>query len=207
MFQKICRLSKFSNIILKSCQYSNKSTHSTIPKSSALKTQFDKDGYLVIRNALSRTEVTNLLIWSNEIEEDAFMQLEMHLHNILNPDYLLNRGLHHFEEDKVTKKLRICRSERLIDSHQGLKQLLCSSSSNIPLIVSQCFGEDCYLYKEKLNYKYPNCGSFKPHQDAPAYPDIQRSISVAISIDESPEISGCLEIAKGRHKEGMIIYI
>ena len=112
--------------------------------------------------------------------------------------------LHHFETDKITDEIRICRTERFIDHHNGWNELLCSKSSIIPSIVSECFDEESVLYKEKINYKYPNCGSFKAHQDAPAYPDIERSISVAIAIDESSELSGCLELAKGRHKEGVI---
>ena len=32
-------------------------------------------------------------------------------------------------------------------------------------IVSQLFGEEAVLYKEKINFKLPSGEEFKPHQD------------------------------------------
>ena len=178
----------------------NRSVYATQSKSD-YKSLFDQDGCLLIRGALNHQEIENIKKWTTEIEQDAIMQKEMFEKGISTH---IGRGLHHFEEDKETQKIRICRSERIIDFHNGFNDLLCSKNGKLTSIVSECFGEESVLYKEKINYKYPNCGSFKPHQDAPAYPDVTKSISVAISIDDSSEISGCLEIAKGRHKEGVI---
>eukprot|EP01084_Bolivina_argentea_P036095 66813_1 len=163
-----------------------------------IKEQFDRDGFLHIPAALSHAELCNLREWTKFIETDAFEQKSKSESETNNKC----RGMHHFEVDKETNQIRICRSEKLVDSHDGFHKML--YHGKVPKLVQSAMGEACILYKEKINYKYPNCGTFKPHQDAPAYPEIVRSIACAVAIDGSDEHSGCLEVAAGRHKEGVI---
>ena len=57
------------------------------------------------------------------------------------------------------------------------------------------------LYKEKINYKLSGGAGWNPHQDAPAYPFINRHVSCMIAVDDSTIENGCLEIVSGAHGE------
>ena len=61
-----------------------------------------------------------------------------------------------------------------------------------------------FLYKEKLNWKYPGGAGYAAHQDAPAYAQISQHCTCLLSVDASTVHNGCLEFASGRHEEGFI---
>ena len=103
---------------------------------------------------------------------------------------------HHEMTDEGPK---LCRTENFIPFHDGLRQLL--TMGVLPEIVERLLGEPVFLYKEKVNYKLVGGAGFRPHQDAPAYPFIKKSISVMIAIDESTVENGCLEVCDGLHQE------
>lgn len=105
--------------------------------------------------------------------------------------------LNHFEMTDHGPKL--CRTENFIPVHKGLRELL--TEGPLPEIVAQLLGEPVYLYKEKVNYKLSGGAGFRPHQDAPAYPFIKKSISVMIAIDPSTKENGCLEVCDASHQE------
>ena len=65
-----------------------------------LKEQFDRDGYVHIKNALNPVELSNLRQWTTFIEHDAFNQKDKNTVSGVG-------GLHHFETDNETKKVRI----------------------------------------------------------------------------------------------------
>lgn len=105
--------------------------------------------------------------------------------------------LNHFEMTDDGPKL--CRTENFIPFHQGLRELLTEGA--LPEIVADLLGEPVFLYKEKINYKLAGGAGFRPHQDAPAYPFIKKSISVMIAVDASTEENGCLEVCDASHQE------
>lgn len=107
------------------------------------------------------------------------------------------KWLNHFEMTDHGPKL--CRTENFIPFHQGLRELL--TEGPLPDIVGQLLGEPVFLYKEKINYKLSGGAGFRPHQDAPAYPFIKKSISVMIAIDASTEENGCLQVCDAHHQE------
>ena len=77
-----------------------------------------------------------------------------------------------------------------------------------PLIdlVSQLFGNEAVLFKEKINMKMPGGDGFKPHQDAQAgwnsYADYY--ITAMVSVDPATLENGCLEMVKGWHDKGLV---
>ena len=103
--------------------------------------------------------------------------------------------LHHREMTSDGPKL--CRTENFIPFHDGLRRIL--TTGILPTVVGELLGESVHLYKEKINYKLVGGAGFRPHQDAPAYPFIRRSISVMIAIDESTIENGCLEVCDAQH--------
>jgi ectoine hydroxylase-related dioxygenase (phytanoyl-CoA dioxygenase family) len=84
-------------------------------------------------------------------------------------------------------------------------------------MMEQLFGEPAFLFKEKINYKYPGTGKYNPHQDVHAYDKSKLAfqpyhLNCAVFIDESNEKNGCFEVVSGyegkvfeRNSDGSII--
>jgi ectoine hydroxylase-related dioxygenase (phytanoyl-CoA dioxygenase family) len=94
---------------------------------------------------------------------------------------------------------RLCRSEGFVGVHAGLTALLTEG----PLLdaASALLGEPAVLYKEKVNYKLPGGAGYSAHQDAPAWPFVERHVSCMLAIDDSRIANGCLEVVSGCHHE------
>jgi hypothetical protein len=105
--------------------------------------------------------------------------------------------MHHRELTDDGPKL--CRSENLIPFHAGLRALLTTGS--LVEVASALLGEPAVLYKEKVNYKLAGGAGYAPHQDAPAYPFIDRHVSCMVAVDDATVGNGCLEVVEGAHHE------
>jgi len=74
-------------------------------------------------------------------------------------------------------------------------------------LLGQLFGEPATLFKDKINYKLPGGTGFKAHQDAQGgwgeY-GVSYHISSLVTIDHAFKENGCLELAKGQHKNGLM---
>ena len=94
---------------------------------------------------------------------------------------------------------RLCRTENFVPSHPGLRALLTEGA--LPALAGLILGEDAVLYKEKINYKAAGGAGYAPHQDAPAYPFLDRHVSCMVAIDDADAENGCLEVVSGAHGE------
>lgn len=103
------------------------------------------------------------------------------------------RCLQHFEATDSGRVL--ARAEYFTHVHAGFADLV---NALCPL-ASMLLGEPAVLYKEKINYKAPGGAGFSPHQDAPAYPLVDRHVSAMVTIDSADEHNGCLEVVSGAH--------
>jgi ectoine hydroxylase-related dioxygenase (phytanoyl-CoA dioxygenase family) len=108
-------------------------------------------------------------------------------------------GLHHFEQTDAGAV--IARSEDFVDHSRALRSLICDGI--VVEVLTELFGEDPVLFKEKINYKHPGGGGFAPHQDAPAYRFVDHHISCMVPLDPATEASGCLWVAPG-HERGVL---
>jgi len=72
--------------------------------------------------------------------------------------------------------------------------------------VSELFGKEAVLFKDKINFKMPGGDGFKAHQDVQAGWDRYASLHITalVSIDASTLENGCLQLAPGHHKQGFI---
>ena len=75
------------------------------------------------------------------------------------------------------------------------------------LNANEFFGERALLFKEKINYKYPNGGGFDPHQDAAAYDFGDFHITCLIAPKPTSIENGCLFIAQNEHRRGLLAYM
>lgn len=74
-----------------------------------------------------------------------------------------------------------------------MKQFL--TQGKIPNIVSKVSGFPIHLYKEKINYKYPNTGGYRPHQYITAYPNSMFHTTCLISLCDTNLDNGCLQFS------------
>jgi ectoine hydroxylase-related dioxygenase (phytanoyl-CoA dioxygenase family) len=90
-----------------------------------------------------------------------------------------------------------CRTEGLVDHHDGLRRLLCGG--DLVATAGALLGEPAVLYKDKLNHKHPGGAGYAPHQDAPAYRFVDAHVSCMVAIDDATPGNGCLEVVSGAH--------
>lgn len=145
---------------------------------------WERDGCLVLRQALTEARVDEIRSWVGEIAGWAERG---------------GPGLHHFEQTAAGPT--VARSEDLVGHHAGFRALL--TQGLIPELAGALLGEPAVLYKEKVNYKQPGGGGFAPHQDAPAYRFVAHHVSVMVPIDPATRASGCLWVAAG-HEQGLL---
>ncbi|MCI0591229.1 MAG: phytanoyl-CoA dioxygenase family protein, partial [Gammaproteobacteria bacterium] len=111
----------------------------------------------------------------------------------------------YFEQSRLEPHKRILsRVENFAPYHTGFAKLF--NVGVIMGIVAELFGEPAVLFKDKINFKMPGGDGFKAHQDVQAGWDTyaRLHITALVSIDESTPKNGCLELAAGQHKKGLI---
>jgi ectoine hydroxylase-related dioxygenase (phytanoyl-CoA dioxygenase family) len=94
------------------------------------------------------------------------------------------------------------RIENISPFHAGFAEL----TEALKAPVAQLCGEGVALFKEKINFKMSGGDGFMPHQDSQAgwgtY--AENFINVMVCIDEANIGNGCLEVAPGHHKRGLL---
>ena len=155
--------------------------------------KYQNDGFLLLKNLFNKEEMEPI---NKSIEKFSRMA----------PDsWELGKEMAYYETDTKNENERIlCRIERYVDYHQEFKKL--ANSEKILNPLEDLMGGPCILFKDKINFKRPNGGGFRPHQDVQARWDdfVEYTMSVMISTDQSTPDNGCLEVAPGHHKRGLI---
>ena len=147
---------------------------------------YSANGYVHIRNVFNSSEAALLSRWVEEIR--AWPQSNE------------SKWMHHYEH--TAHGARLTRTENIVSYHPQLGRWL--MAGKLPSLVGALLGEDVFLYKEKINYKYPGGAGYAAHQDAPAYKQISRHLTALVAVERATVANGCLEFATGRHREGLI---
>jgi len=152
--------------------------------------KFSHDGFLAVRKMYSLEEVQRLAV---AIDLLAGLPPTRGKQMVYYEESLMEKG------NKVLSRI-----EKFVEVQKELAELACAEK--IIGRVSQLLGEPPVLFKEKINFKLPGGSGFAPHQDIQPGWDEYASyfISVAVTIDEHTEENGCLEMASGHHKRGLI---
>lgn len=151
---------------------------------------FERDGFLNMPGAFSVEEMRDITRWTEEVQ---------------NWPEVPGRHMAYYE-DSLTKPSRrvLQRIENFVPYHDGFQGLF--GDHRMQGAVEQLFAEAAVLFKEKINFKLPGGDGFKPHQDQQAgwwnYAPI--FITALVTIDETTLENGCLEMAAGHHKKGMV---
>lgn len=141
-----------------------------------------EEGVLLMEGAIQGDALARLQRWVDDLEGQAG-----------TPD-----GLLQYDEVVPDGSVRRCRTENFVPFHEGLRGLL--TSGMIPRTASELLGEQAVLYKEKINYKGSGGAGFAPHQDAPAYPNVEKTLACMIAVDDATVENGCLEIVRRSHQ-------
>lgn len=148
---------------------------------------FQRDGYTVMRSAFDDEDAKTILRWADEVEA--------------LPEQPGKHWVFH-EESSLDGRSLINRIEYIAPFHDGFASL----TEILKVSAGQLLGEDVVLFKEKINFKMPGGGGFEPHQDSQAGWEKYASnfITVMICIDEATIENGCLEVAAGHNRNGLL---
>ena len=149
-----------------------------------------RDGYLVVREFFDTDSLTQLLKWTTELETAPEAS-----------------GRHWvYREDSITTPVRkvIQRIENFCPYHTGFDRLIRHSA--LARWSSALLGGPVVLFKDKINFKMPGAPGFKAHQDQQAGWSVYAPLflTAMVALDPATLENGCLEIAGGRHREGLI---
>jgi len=98
----------------------------------------------------------------------------------------------------------LARIEKFVEYNAHLKQT--AEDPRLLDTLRQLLGDEPILFKEKINFKMPGGRGFEPHQDIQPGWDTYANyfISALITIDPSTVENGCLELAAGHHRCGLL---
>ena len=151
---------------------------------------FDENGYLLIKGLYSSDEMREITDWTEEVT---------------NYPEVPGKYMMYFEQSKLKNSRRIlCRLEDFEPYHSGFSKLF--NDERMKGSVSALFREEAVLFKDKINFKMPGSDGFKAHQDIQAGWDTYAKLHITalLTIDPCTLENGCLEMAPGHHKHGLI---
>jgi 2-aminoethylphosphonate dioxygenase len=152
--------------------------------------EFDRTGFLVVRGFYDAAERDELLRWTEEI---AGAREVPGRHMVYYEDSLTEPG------QRIVQRI-----ENFCPFHSGYDALV--RRGRLTAWAGALLGGAALLFKDKINFKLPGGGGFALHQDQQAGWSVYAPLflTAMVSIDDSTMENGCLEIAAGRHKEGLL---
>jgi len=151
---------------------------------------FARDGFVVVRQLFCARTMQDLSRWTDEV-----VALEE------RPA----RHMVYYEDNLNDLRQRVLsRIENFCPYHAQLDTLL--NSECVLRLISTLLGERAVMFKDKINFKMPGSDGFKSHQDVQAGWDRYASLhlTMLLSIDSATPDNGCLELAAGVHRAGLL---
>ncbi len=151
---------------------------------------FERDGFLVVKGMYDAAEMKKL---SEAIDA------------MIAKGPAFGKEMFYFEDSLLEKGKRVLsRVEKFADTHGSLRAFV--EDRRMTSRVAELIRDKAMLFKEKVNFKLPGGGGFEPHQDIqPGWDEYAPFfLSVLVTVDPSTVENGCLELAAGHHKRGML---
>ena len=155
--------------------------------------KYQNDGFLLLKKLFSKEEM------------EPINKSIVKFSKMLPSNWEFGKEMAYYETNTENENERIlCRIEKYVDYHSEFQKL--TNSKKILNALEDLLGGQCILFKDKINFKRPGGGGFRPHQDVQARWDdfTEYTMSAMISTDRSTPENGCLEVAPGQHKRGLI---
>ena len=140
---------------------------------------FKNKGIYLIKNFYSKKELNQIKKNTNLIKKQKTKKFV---------------GVMKYYEDDIYKKNKVLvRAEYFYKKNKNLTNLI--DGKRIKSILRKITGDQCIIFKEKINYKPPGCRKDKLHQDMQGdwRKYTKNFISALISVDKSTKKNGCLE--------------
>ncbi|HEY0300936.1 MAG TPA: phytanoyl-CoA dioxygenase family protein [Rhizomicrobium sp.] len=163
---------------------------------SAERDAFRRDGFVVLRGALSDRDVAQVAALSGAMGRTAAAQLARARRRGVSPAELARRDGGLIVVPEAGDPAQVCRFEYLIGSDAAFAALVAAC---VAPPIEGLAGERFIPFKDKENEKHPGGGAFRPHQDFAAYRAFgpRYNITAMLSIDPATRANGCVEFAAG----------
>lgn len=145
---------------------------------------FEKNGYLVIPQSEHQIfEGSDIQQWCSEIESWKRQKGKWLPYDEINSD----------------GQRQVMRVEKFVDYHPEFQRFF--KRGPVLDILRSLSGSDMWLFKDKINFKYPKGNGFGAHTDAPAYIHIGniKHLTCSVAIDQATAENGCLSVVPGSH--------
>ncbi len=141
---------------------------------------FRRSGWVPLPNLLAPEQLKSLRSWADQIHESP-----------------REGWLKYYEFSSEGQKV-LSRIEHFIEPG-GPIDFLVERSAPLLRVLSELFGDEAVLFKDKVNLKPQGGGAYTAHQDGPAYHGfgISDFITAMVAIDDATVSNGCLEFATG----------
>ena len=151
---------------------------------------FQRDGYVVVPSLFDDAEMGAVSCLTDEVT--AWPELPQR-HMVYYEPSLLD------DNERVLSRI-----ENFCPYHDDFYDLL--TNGRVMSCIDALLDEPAVLFKDKINYKMPGGGGFKAHQDVQAGWDSYAPlhITMLVSIDDATPQNGCLELAPGLHRQGLL---
>jgi hypothetical protein len=153
-------------------------------------TSYERDGYLVLRHVFSLHEMQS-------ISDEATRLLTRS--DLIDANNLCCR----FKPHDGGGPYLFETFDPVVDIAPHIAAL--AADRRITRVLASLYGEEAYLFKDKLIYKPPGAIGYGLHQDYVALPHYPRSVITGlVSIDPADRHNGCLEVFGGYHLSGSL---
>ncbi len=150
---------------------------------------FRANGYLHVPGMYDADEVAQISAWTDDLAGSPEVP---------------GKDWKYFEKSADDGGRILCRIENFVPVHAGFAELI--KRRRMQIAVSELFGEEAVLFKDKINFKLPGGDGFKAHQDMQAgwldYAPLH--ITAMVAIDATTPENGSLEMLPGWHDRGLL---
>jgi ectoine hydroxylase-related dioxygenase (phytanoyl-CoA dioxygenase family) len=153
---------------------------------------FNKNGFLIKRGFYDKNEIEEIRNWVYDYADRKPEEWES------------GKEMAYFETSKKDGTRILARIENFSEYHKGFKNLI--NSKRLMKYVEALLGNKAIIFKEKINFKKPGGGGFRPHQDQISrWETYARDfLNVLISTDDSSVENGCIELTPGFYKKELL---
>jgi len=151
---------------------------------------YARDGFLVVPGLFDPAEAARLAAWTDEVT--AWPETP-------------GRHMVYWEAHRHEPGRRVrSRIENFHPYHAGFRAAF--DEGPIAAVAAALLDGPAVLFKDKINFKMPGGEGFEPHQDQQAgwssYAPL--FLTALVSIDAATRENGCLELAAGHHRRGLV---
>lgn len=164
---------------------------SVVPNMTSLKAFYEANGYLHIPGFYNGHEVQELMAYTEEVQ---------------GVEESVGGQMMYYEEGRGGQGRILRRVEDFAHRHDGMLRMFMEPTSKMMRFGAELIGEELLLFKEKINFKLPGAAGFEEHQDHQAGWDkyVHWFVSIGVCVDPATTSNGCLEVAGGMHKQGLL---